>query len=96
MLGFSWGEIAMVAVVAILVLRPEDMPATIRQVLEWVRDIRKMASNLMDEAKAVAKEAGLDEVIQAKRMIKGDDGALYESYETSDLSKHTPTENKSP
>lgn len=80
----------MVAVVAVLVLRPEDMPATIRQILGWVRDAKKMLNGFMDEAKSIAKEAGMDEVVNAKRLIKGDDGTLYESYGTEDLPNKKP------
>lgn len=98
MLGFSFGELAVVALIAILVLRPEDIPGAAAQVAKWVKQLRELVDGFVTEAKSIAREAakesGVDEVVSATRMIRGDDGSLYKAYDTSDLVA-APKENDS-
>ena len=78
MLGFSWGELALVLVVALLVLKPEDLPDVMRKGAKFVRSAR----GVVDEVTAPMKEIlrAVEEETAPLRKIKGDDGKWYDTY----------------
>ena len=90
MLGFSWGELGLILVVALLVLKPEDLPDVLRKGAKMVRGARGM----MDEVTAPMKEIlrTVEEETAPLRKIKGDDGNWYETYMAEEKPKitHTP------
>lgn len=55
MFDLSWGEILVIAVVAILVVGPKDLPRLMKTVGQWVAKGRRMASHF---------QAGVDEMIR--------------------------------
>ena len=55
MFDLAWSEILVIAVVAILVVGPKDLPRLMRIVGQWVAKARRMASHF---------QAGVDEMIR--------------------------------
>lgn len=65
MLDISWTELFVVAVVAILVIGPRDLPRTLRSVGNFVGQARRMAGDFQRQFDQALREAELDEVKQS-------------------------------
>src|SRR5688572_23061685 len=61
MLGIGGAEMAMVAVVALVVIGPERLPGVMGQIGRWYRQLRTMSNELLAEARAQWDE-GMKEV----------------------------------
>ncbi len=85
MFDLSFAEVALVVIVAIIFIRPEDMPVIIRAVAKAMRSMRSLAGEVRAAFDELSRESGLkdvaDEVSSEMRMIRGDDGKLYESFD---------------
>ena len=49
MFGIGWGEIALILVVAVLVVPPEDLPKLMREAGRWVVRARRMMDGARKE-----------------------------------------------
>lgn len=89
MLGFSWGELAVVLAVALLVLKPEDLPDVLRKGAKFVRTARGMVNEVTAPMKEIIRT--VEEETAPLRKIKGDDGKWYDTYmEEKPKITHTP------
>ena len=59
MFDVSFMELLVVAVVALVVIGPERLPETVRNIALWIGRLRRMASRLYRE---VEQEMGMDDV----------------------------------
>ncbi|MCF8480795.1 MAG: Sec-independent protein translocase protein TatB [Rhodospirillum sp.] len=62
MLDLGWSEIAVIAVLALVVIGPKDLPKVLRTVGRWVRKIRAMGGEFQKQMDEVMRETGADEV----------------------------------
>ena len=62
MFDLAWSEIALIAVVALVVIGPKDLPTAIRGVADGIKKMRKMAGEFQQQADELVKEAKLDEL----------------------------------
>ena len=62
MLDFSWSELALIAVVALVVIGPKDLPKALRTVGIWVRRARTISREFQSSIEQMVREAELDEV----------------------------------
>ncbi|MEX2644334.1 MAG: Sec-independent protein translocase protein TatB [Acetobacterales bacterium] len=62
MLDLSWAEMAVIAAVAIVVIGPKELPRVLRTVGQWVRRLRRMASEFQDSVDEMVREADLDDL----------------------------------
>jgi sec-independent protein translocase protein TatB len=62
MFDFSWSELALIAVVALVVIGPKDLPRVMRVVGYWVRQARSVAREFQGSVDQMMREAELDEV----------------------------------
>lgn len=62
MLDFGWSEIAIVAVLAVIVLGPKELPNAMRTAAKWVRKARRMVGDFQRHIDDVVKEAELDDL----------------------------------
>jgi sec-independent protein translocase protein TatB len=62
MLDLGWSEIAVIAVLALVVIGPKDLPKVLRTVGRWVRKIRAMGGEFQKHMDDVMRESGVDEV----------------------------------
>jgi len=58
----AWSEIALIAVVALVVIGPKDLPGAIRGAAEGIKKLRRMAGEFQQQADELVKEAKLDEL----------------------------------
>ncbi len=62
MLDFSWAQILLVAVVALMVVRPKDLPQALKVVAQFARKARGMAREFQSGLEEMVREAELHEV----------------------------------
>ena len=62
MFDFSWSELALIAVVALVVIGPKDLPRVMKNVAFWVRKARSMAREFQGSIEEMMREAELDDV----------------------------------
>jgi Tat protein translocase TatB subunit len=89
MFDISFGELILVVAVAVIFIRPEDVPKVLRAVANAVRWVRSTTHELKSVFDDVANESGLKDVARdltiKPTLIKGDDGKYYEAYDVSAL-----------
>jgi sec-independent protein translocase protein TatB len=71
MFDLAWSEIALIAVVAIIVIGPKDLPEAVRGVARGVQKLRRMAGEFQGQVDEVVREANLQEVRDQIRDIRG-------------------------
>ena len=69
MFDIGWQELFILAVLAIIVIGPKDLPSAIRTISKGIRKARSMARDLQDGMDDVIREAELDDL---KEKIGGD------------------------
>lgn len=82
MFDLSWTELLIVAVVAIIVVGPKDLPSALRGVGRWTGKARRMARDFRRQFDEALREAELDTVKKEVESIKNIDPI-------SDLRKET-------
>ncbi|WP_305123200.1 Sec-independent protein translocase protein TatB [Roseomonas sp. GC11] len=73
MFDLAWSEIALIAVVAVVVIGPKDLPDAIRNVAKGVQKLRRMASEFQTQADELVREAKLEDVRDQIRDIRNFD-----------------------
>ncbi len=62
MLGMGWQEIFLVAVVAVIVVGPKELPRVLRTVSHWIAKLREMAREFQSSVEDVVREAELNDL----------------------------------
>jgi sec-independent protein translocase protein TatB len=62
MFGIEWSELAVIAVVALVVIGPKDLPKALRTLGIWVRKARTISREFQSSVEQMIREAELDEV----------------------------------
>ncbi|SFK58607.1 Sec-independent protein translocase protein TatB [Falsiroseomonas stagni] len=62
MLGLDWSELALIAVVAVVVIGPKDLPDAVRGIAKGIQKLRRMAGEFQGQVDEVVREAKLDDV----------------------------------
>ncbi len=62
MLGMGWQEIFLVAVVAVIVVGPKELPRVLRTASYWFRKVRGMAREFQSGVEDVIRETELQEI----------------------------------
>lgn len=62
MLDIGWTEMAFIAVIALIVIGPKELPKAMRTVSKWVRKARSLAREFQSGLDDIARETELDEV----------------------------------
>jgi sec-independent protein translocase protein TatB len=68
MFDLSWGHMAIIAVVALLVLGPKELPNALRTASQWMRTARKLAGEFQSGVNEIIREADLDD---ARKQLQG-------------------------
>ena len=61
MFGLGWQEIAIVAVVLIIVVGPDDLPGLLRTLGRWIGNVQGLARDFRRQIDTMADDAGLAE-----------------------------------
>jgi len=73
MFDIGWQELFIVAVLAVIVVGPRDLPRVLKTVMHWVRKARGQAREFQSSIDEVAREVELDEIKQqATRVANAD------------------------
>jgi sec-independent protein translocase protein TatB len=70
MLGFSWAEIGVIMMVALLVIGPKDLPAAIRTVSAAIKKARGLAAEFQGHVNDLVREADLADVQNEFRNLR--------------------------
>ncbi|WP_137124461.1 Sec-independent protein translocase protein TatB [Roseomonas sp. HF4] len=62
MLDLAWSEIALIAVVALVVIGPKDLPDAIKGVAKGIQSLRRKIGEFQQQADELVREAKLDDV----------------------------------
>ena len=73
MFDIGWQELFILAVIALIVIGPKDLPRALRTITKGLRKARSMARDLQDGMDDVMREAELDDL---KNSISGDGADL--------------------
>ena len=81
MFDIGWQEFILVALVAVVVVGPKDLPRVIRTVGQWIRKARSLASEFQGSLEEMAREAELDDVRKSIQDVsRGGIGATIEKH----------------
>ncbi len=103
MFGLSWAELAVIIIVALLVIGPQDLPPLIRAGKQGMKKLRAFKQEvggqitaLLDETELSDTKAELEKEAKAindkMRYIVDQEGQLQETYDISDMMKKPPHE----
>ena len=67
MLDIGWSEMAVIALVALVVIGPKDLPKAMKAVAYWVTKARKLSSEFHRGIDQIVREAELEEAREAIR-----------------------------
>jgi len=85
MFDISLGEMILVVVVAVLFIGPKELPAVVRGIAKFLKALKGLSHEIRKTMDDLAKESGLKDEMDAMdheiKMIQGDDGNWYESYQ---------------
>lgn len=62
MFDIGWDEMALIAVVSLIVIGPKDLPVVLRQVGRWTRKAREMASDFQKGVDDMVRDSELDDL----------------------------------
>lgn len=72
MFDLGWGEILVIAIVAILVVGPKDLPRLMKGIGEWVAKARRMASHFQSGVDEMIRQAELEDLKKDLNTIRRD------------------------
>ena len=85
MLDIGFSELLLIAVVALVVIGPKDLPVVIRHMVKFMRELRDVYSGLKHQMHQVIEEVGLDDLKQHTSTILDLDGKPQQAYNVQDL-----------
>ena len=109
MFDFAWSELGLLALVAILVLGPKELPQAMRALGRFTRHARKLASEFQAHVNDLIREAELDDVkrsvdrfsrpnvgVELDRMIDPDGSVRRATTESPDSGDEIPKPSSEP
>jgi sec-independent protein translocase protein TatB len=92
MFDIGWQELFILAVLAIIVIGPKDLPRAIKTVTHWIRKARSMARDLQDGLDDVVREAELDDIKkEANKAMSGEafdpTGSIADEFDLTEMQK---------
>ena len=90
MLDIGFSEILLIAVVALIVVGPKDLPVVIRHVMKFVRELRTLYAGLKTQMHEVMEEIGVDELKHNMTTIIDLEGKPQKAYDVRELDALVP------
>ena len=92
MFDFSFGELALIVLVALLVVGPKDLPVVIRTIGRWAGQFKSIADEFKEGFKSVMDESSIKEISEDVHMaheevqyIRDERGNMQRVYDISDF-----------
>ena len=91
MFDLSLAEILLIIVVAVVFIQPKDLPMLVKSIAKAIKTLRDFGHDIKQTFEDISKESGITDVKETldaeMRLIKGDDGKIYEAYQVPQLEK---------
>lgn len=71
MLDIGWSEMAVIAVVALIVLGPKELPNALKTAAQWMRTARKLAREFQGGVDQIVREAELEDARKTVQQAGG-------------------------
>lgn len=81
MFDIAWSELGIIAVVALVVIGPKDLPKVLRTVGQWTSKARSMAREFQSGIDDMVRESELDELRKAAKQVT--DGSFQDQVKKS-------------
>lgn len=88
MFDLAWSEIALIAVVAVIVIGPKDLPGAVRGVADVIKKAKKQIASFQQQADELVREAKLDEVRNQIAEVKGTINEIRSFDLKGEITKH--------
>ncbi len=88
MFDLAWSEIALIAVVAVVVIGPKDLPGAVRGVADLIKKGKKQLASFQQQADELVREAKLDDVRNQIAEVKGTINEIRSFDLKGELTKH--------
>src|SRR6516225_10852808 len=62
MFDFSWGELLLIGIVALIAIGPKELPGVLRTLGQWTAKLRRMASEFQNQFHEAMREAELSDL----------------------------------
>ena len=82
-IGFS--ELLLIAVVALVVVGPKDLPVVLRHGMKFLRELRAVYTGLKSQMHQVMEDSGIHEMMQETTTIIDLEGKPQKAYDVSQL-----------
>jgi sec-independent protein translocase protein TatB len=69
MFDIAWSELAVIAVVALIIIGPKDLPKVLRSIGQWTAKARAMAREFQSGIDDMVRETELDELRKAAKQV---------------------------
>jgi sec-independent protein translocase protein TatB len=87
MLDIGWSELLLVAVVAIVVIGPKDLPDALRALGRMLTKVRRMAGEFQGQFNAALREANLEDVKKEFDTIREQTSVLKGGFNPVDIAR---------
>jgi sec-independent protein translocase protein TatB len=88
MLDLAWSEIALIAVVALVVIGPKDLPDAIKGLAKGIQSLRRKIAEFQQQADELVREAKLDEVRNQIAEVRSTISSIRNFDLTREIEKH--------
>ncbi|MCW8086292.1 Sec-independent protein translocase protein TatB [Sabulicella glaciei] len=88
MLDLAWSEIALIAVVAVVVIGPKDLPGAVRGVADLIKKGKRQLASFQQQADELVREANLEDVRNQIAEVKGTINEIRSFDLKGELKKH--------
>jgi len=84
MFGIGWPEFLLIAVVALMVIGPKDIPKALHSLGKAVRKLRVMSKSITDGFDDLTRDAELDDIVnQANSIVLDDDLQILSEHQVA-------------
>jgi sec-independent protein translocase protein TatB len=91
MFDFSWGELLLIGVVALIVIGPKELPGVLRMVGQWVGKIRRMAGEFQSQFHEAMREAEMADLKKQVDELNDAARGLTRHFDPINLDSPRPT-----
>ena len=85
MLDIGFSELLLIAVAAIVVVGPKDLPVVVKHVARFMRELRGLYAGLRKQVDGLIAEAGIDDLKHEMTTIIDLDGKPQQAYDVREL-----------
>jgi sec-independent protein translocase protein TatB len=92
--GFSFSELVVVVIVALVVMGPKDLPKMLRRVGQWAGKIRRAAADLRAQSgidDALRSEGLADDIAEIRKLARGELDAVQRAARIDDAARAPET-----